>query len=46
VQKMMMSLLVHRLLLFYFWYTKRHHMSCPKFNVIINKFSIIKINFK
>jgi hypothetical protein len=24
--------------------TQRHHVSCRRFNVIINKFSIIKIN--
>jgi hypothetical protein len=27
-------------------YKQRRHVSCPRFNVIINKLSIIKINLK
>ncbi len=47
VQKMMMNQDLGSSLsstIFFSYCTQRRHVSCPRFNVIINKFSIIKIN--
>jgi hypothetical protein len=41
VQKTTINLLF---VVFFSYYTQRHHVSCPIFNVMINKISIIKIN--